>query len=462
MTGGRPRILAIMGSGETAPTLARVHRSLLARLGPPPVAAVLIDTPYGFQENADDISGRTMDYFRESVGQPIGVASLRSAEVDPLARATAVARIREADYVFAGPGSPSYALRQWAGTEIPGLIADKLARGGAVTFASAAALTLGVVTVPVYEIYKVGEPPHWLPGLDLMAALGLRVAVIPHFDNAEGGNHDTRFCYLGETRLEAMERQLPDGVFVLGIDGHTALILDVAAGNATVAGLGGVTVRAHGRSVLFPAGSDVPIAALADAAREPTVAGPGSRSGSPAGEGKADDGDGERRPTGRAGLRRSPTVDEATSRTLGDAVAAAGDEFAGGLAQRDAGRAAGAVLELEQTVVEWSRDTGLAAEYDHARAVLRSLIVRLGELAADGARDPRAAVAPFVDALVELRRRAREAGDWEAADVIRDRLVTSGVAVHDTPDGTTWELAGRGGPDGSQGGSGGSRAAEGG
>src|SRR5438270_630610 len=83
----------------------------------------------------------------------------------------------------------------------------------------------------------LGEPPHWLPGLDLLSvAAGLRVAVIPHYDNADGGNHDTRFCYLGERRLLALEKQLPDDAFVLGIDGHTALILDLEAATASVTG----------------------------------------------------------------------------------------------------------------------------------------------------------------------------------------------------------------------------------
>ena len=79
--------------------------------------------------------------------------------------------------------------------------------------ASAAALTLGVVTVPVYEIYKVGDDPRWLEGLDLLGrATGLRAAVVPHYDNAEGGNHDTRFCYMGERRLRDLEAMRPDGV----------------------------------------------------------------------------------------------------------------------------------------------------------------------------------------------------------------------------------------------------------
>src|SRR5664279_4626118 len=193
-----------MGSGETTPTMARVHRALIERLGEKPVPAVVLDTPYGFQENADDITDRTIDYFRTTVGAAFTVASFRSADADALTRETALVRIREARLVFTGPGSPSYALRQWAGSEIPRLLAAKLTGGGAVTMASAAALTLGRYTIPVYEIYKVGEAPRWLDGLDLLSALGLPVAVVPHYDNAEGGNHDTRFCYMGERRLRIL------------------------------------------------------------------------------------------------------------------------------------------------------------------------------------------------------------------------------------------------------------------
>ena len=159
-----PRILAIMGSGETAPTMAKVHRALFERLGPAPVPAAIIDTPYGFQENADDLSERTIRFFGESVGREVVVASYRSRDVDAVSEATAVARIREARYLMAGPGSPSYALRQWADGPIPDALAHGLRDGGILTMASAAALTLGTLAIPVYEIYKVGEDPHWLRG----------------------------------------------------------------------------------------------------------------------------------------------------------------------------------------------------------------------------------------------------------------------------------------------------------
>src|SRR3954447_21711026 len=99
-----PRLLVIMGSGETSPTMVKTHRELLARLGPPPVPAVLLDTPFGFQMNAGDIAERAVEYFRESVGAAIEVTGFRSAAVaeDTLTYETVLTQLRAARYVFAG------------------------------------------------------------------------------------------------------------------------------------------------------------------------------------------------------------------------------------------------------------------------------------------------------------------------------------------------------------------------
>ncbi|MEY4229908.1 MAG: hypothetical protein RLZZ362_757, partial [Actinomycetota bacterium] len=261
------RLLTIMGSGETAPTMVKPHRTVFEQLasaaGGDEVPAVFLDTPFGFQENADELSSKTVDYFRISLNRPVGVAGLQRVETaSTIEREAAFSRIRQAQFVFAGPGSPTYALRQWAGTPIPDLLAEKLRTGGAVTFSSAAALTLGLATVPVYEVYKSGDDPYWLDGLDVLSAIGLPVAVIPHYNNAEGGHHDTRFCYMGERRLRILETLLPAGAFVLGVDEHTGVILDLDADTATVVGLGVVTVRRDGVSTEIPTGEVVPIDVL--------------------------------------------------------------------------------------------------------------------------------------------------------------------------------------------------------
>ncbi|WP_219509433.1 hypothetical protein, partial [Nonomuraea ceibae] len=222
-----PGTLVLMGSGETSPTMVEVHRAA-ARALPPGARAVLLDTPYAFQENRADISARARGYFARSVGLDVEVSG----------------DVTGAAWVFSGPGSPTYALDRWTGSGVAAdLRARVRARTGVTVLASAAACTAGLATVPVYEIYKAGADPHWRDGLDLLAALGLRAVVIPHFDNAEGGTHDTRYCYLGERRLSRMERELPPGSAVLGVDEHTALVIDLESESAEVAGRGVVTVR---------------------------------------------------------------------------------------------------------------------------------------------------------------------------------------------------------------------------
>lgn len=419
--------LVVMGSGETAPTMVRIHRSVFADTGEG--AAALLDTPFAFQRNAGELVERTVGYFAESVGRVVEVAHWPRREAPSLDREKALALLHRARWAFAGPGSPTYALRHWVGTPLPPALADVVQRGGTLVMGSAAAVTLGTHAIPVYEIYKVGEDPHWVEGLDLLGALsGVRAVVIPHYDNAEGGTHDTRFCYLGEERLARMEGDLPDDVGVLGVDEHTALLLDLAAGTAAVAGNGVVTVRRRGVSQTFPAGTTLDLAELAALLRgdesldaAPVVAGP----------------DRPDEPTPPEGSAHQPSL-------RADAEHAR-EEFDRALLGRDVDGCVAAVLGLEQAIHAWSADTLQSDDAAHARRVLRALVVRLGEVAAVGARDPRAVLAPFVEALLEVRAAARHRRDFVAADLVRDRLAVAGVEVRDTPEGQQWFLDGAGG-----------------
>jgi cyanophycinase-like exopeptidase len=411
-------LLVIMGSGETAPTMVKPHRSIFDRVGEQPT--VLLDTPYGFQSNADDISARAVAYFAASVGRTVDAVSWRTALPPGLARERALDAIRSAGWVFAGPGSPTYALRQWRDTPLAPALPDVVTRGGVLVMASAAALTLGSHTVPVYEIYKAGIEPYWEPGLDIVADVcGLPAVVIPHYDNAEGGHHDTRFCYLGEERLSTMEHELPKGSFILGVDEHTAVLLDPAARTASVAGNGTMTVRRLGRTTAYPSGSVVDFDALA-------AGGLGQ----------------DRVP--RAGWALSPVepVEPAPATSLRAAADEIAARFDAALGRRDADACVEAILALEHTLIDWAADTNQSDEVDVARAQLRNMVVRLGTLATVGARDPRSVVGPFVDVALQLRDRARHARDWATSDWIRDCLATAGVEVRDTPQGAQWKLSG--------------------
>jgi hypothetical protein len=426
-------ILAVMGSGETSPTMVTVHRALVARLAARP-RAVLLETPYRFQENADDISARAVAYFARSVSLDVSVlAGTRPAEGAGDADSDGdggAGEVRAADWVFSGPGSPTFALAQWAGSPLAGALRDRLLAGRGITvFASAAAVTLGLAALPVYEIYKVGAAPHWQDGLDLMSALGLKVAVIPHYDNTEGGNHDTRYCYLGEGRLSRLERGLPDDAAVLGVDEHTVAVFDLDAGSVEISGRGGVTLRRRGASTVLPAGTAVTLAQLQDLVSRDTP-----RAGAPAGPGAAV----PQAPDGPGGPGAAPGP--STPDTLPDITAAVQRRFDAAERDRDAAGMVGAVLDLDTAIHDWAADTEEDQGTDQSRAVLRSLITRLGRAAQDGLADPRERLAPAVELLITLRGQLRDDGSYQTADAIRGALAAAGLQLRDGTDGTGWEL----------------------
>ena len=103
--------------------------------------------------------------------------------------------------------------------------------------------------------------------MDLLALAGLNAAVIPHFDNAEGGNYDTSCCYIGRRRLDELIAQLPEGYSVLGIDEHTAAVVDLEAGALEVIGKGSVHWTSGEINLAFVAGQVIPLSELGTGVR---------------------------------------------------------------------------------------------------------------------------------------------------------------------------------------------------
>jgi len=360
---------------------------------------VVLDTPYGFQENANELASRAVEYFKVSVNVDLQVAGLTRLKPSPdgIAPSHAVVEkgfraVDDAHYLFAGPGSPTYSMQQWSQTPVRELLTRKLERGGIITFASAAALTLGKRTVPVYEIYKVGMDPYWNDGLAILQELGIPASVIPHYDNAEGGSHDTRFCYLGERRLQMLESDMEDDEYVLGVDEHTGLVINLDDESAQVVGNSTVTLRKGSKQVVFSSGDRFSL----DELRSPSLAAHASR------------GDANERAE-RVG--RSPKNDSPPgSGSVGSSLI-------------------GSAESLRKSFDE-------ALERGDADAAIDGL----GEIAVGGLRDPRSVVAPFVEGLLALRKIARDEKRFDLSDVVRDRLLAAGVEVRDTKDGVEWVL----------------------
>ncbi len=419
----QPTILTIMGSGETSPTMVKTHRENIAMLKKKSPSGVILDTPFGFQSNADDISMKAIEYFKVSVNIDCEIASFRSAEIDSLDREKFFSKLRRADFIFAGPGSPTYALRQWRNTPVPTILMNKLLKGPTiVTFSSAAALTLGSHTVPVYEIYKVGDDPDWVSGLDILGTFGIRGAVIPHFNNGEGGNHDTRYCYLGQERLELMESRLNDGESIFGIDEHTAVTINLGDETVAVSGNGTFNIRNQGRQVSFESGTTLPLSSLCNT--EAFFRGrvqPKQELSKPKDE----------TPSHQVSARDGVSP-------LRIAVKESQSAFEKAMAEKDMDAVTMVALTLQGETEKWETETFQSDEMEQARSALRAMILRRGELAKHGITDPEAVFGPFVELAMEIRLKAREQKHWEYSDRIREGLEGLGIEVRDIPGGSEW------------------------
>ena len=238
--------LVVFGSGETARRGHQVHEELLRGL-PVPARIAIVETPAGFQPNVDVVTGKLKDFVEhhlQNYKPEISVVRARrkGGPGDPDDPAV-YAPLLDATYVLAGPGSPTYSVRHLAGTKTLALMRERWEQGVGLALSSAMAIAIGTHVLPVYEIYKAGEDPEWRAGLDLLGGLGLNLAIVPHWDNKEGGaDLDTSRCFIGETRFQALREMLPRETVVLGVDEHTSCIFEANSRACQVRGLGQVTV----------------------------------------------------------------------------------------------------------------------------------------------------------------------------------------------------------------------------
>jgi cyanophycinase-like exopeptidase len=260
----------LFGSGETARHGRQVQEEVLKAF-PIPVNVAILITPAGFQPNATFVVEKLRAFVERGLQNhrpriSIVEANRRGGPGDPDDPAV-VAPLLDADYILAGPGSPTYTARQLAGTRGWAVIRERWGAGAAIAFSSAAAIALGAHVLPVYEIYKAGDDLHWRPGLDLFGHVGLELAIVPHWNNSEGGaNLDTSRCFMGAERFERLRALLPPAATVLGIDEHTSCIVDVTRNTLAVRGQGGIAIIRGDDRRPIGNGADIPLALLGESA----------------------------------------------------------------------------------------------------------------------------------------------------------------------------------------------------
>jgi hypothetical protein len=414
--------ITLMGSGELTTSMVEVHKILIAAL-PEKAKITFLDTPAGFQSNADQISAGAVEYFKNHIQQPMDVASYKSHEaISEVDAVLALQKLRESHYILMGPGSPTYTIEQFRPTNIPAILEERVLSGCCLTAASAAALTMGSYTLPVYEIYKVGQPLHWAKGLDILSRFGLHLVVVPHWNNAEGGTHDTSRCFMGRERFNRLIQILEKPVPILGLDEHTACILNMADDTFQVRGIGQVTFQQNNRSYDFQSGGSYPLALLRGEAAgrlEQLDICYSSESASAISlkETKKD-----------TGVDFWQTINgfEAQCRTA--------------LAAQNYQGAVSALLELERAIWEAIATMNDPDTLAEGRALFRELVVLVGTRPGLSESDLKRIFDPVVEGLLAVRQQLRGASNWSAADAIRDALSSAGIILEDGESGSRWRI----------------------
>jgi len=410
--------VAIIGSGELSGTMVETHKKLLSRSSSPG-KAYFLDTPAGFQENVDLIARRAVHFFENQVLSPMEVASFKSAEKAGSPEGEKVFRLlSEAGYVLLGPGSPTYTVRQLKETPVPFLLSAMVKRGGCLTVASAAALTVGTHTLPVYEIYKVGESLHWVEGLNILGHLGLELVVIPHWNNAEGGNHDTRYCYMGENRFRALEAQLPEDTTILGLDEHTACILDFSSRQASVEGLGRAIIRRRGKEQYYQRGEKFTFEEILGHTA-PQAKGANTKPG---------------------GSPLSSEASEKEKPSFWARMHSIEESFKQALEQNDTASMTTLLLETDRLLWQAQLDLENPEFVSQGREIYREMIVLTGSGIEQATKIVPRIFNELVKKLLELREHYRREKKWPEADQIRSILQEAGIEVEDTRDGPRWRF----------------------
>jgi len=260
--------IALLGSGETSQAGGRIFETITQRFSHP-VKIAILETPAGFELNSPMVASRVGEFLKnrlQNINPQIDVipARKRGSPFDPN-NSQILQPLLQANLIFMGPGSPTYAVRQLKDSLAWDLVRARHHQGAALVFASAAVVAVGAWALPVYEIYKVGEDVSLMPGLDLFADFNLHLSFLPHWNNSDGGNDvDTSRCFVGIERFNYWCSLLPAGHTTIGLDEHTVIIIDFASGNCSVSGVSSVTLSRKSNPEIFQAGSEFPIMELGD------------------------------------------------------------------------------------------------------------------------------------------------------------------------------------------------------
>ena len=228
--------LALVGAGEFLDSMSAVDRQLLDRAG----GSNVVVLPTASAPDGAGVPERWIrmgvDHFTRLGAQTTGLLVLDRAACDAAANAE---QVRAANLVYFSGGKPDYLRRTLEGTAVWSAVRAVFDRGGVIAGCSAGAMIMGGF-VPEFSM-KAGVP--WINRWHASFALLPDAIVVPHYDE------------FPEVMVSLMFGRRPAGSYLIGIDGHTALVgLDHTW---QVLGAGRVTVRRGREKKRYAAGEDV-------------------------------------------------------------------------------------------------------------------------------------------------------------------------------------------------------------
>lgn len=211
MIGEKAGALALVGSGEYLEAMNETDLNLLATLGGPEQArVVLIPTASGLEAG--------MPRYWSDLGLAhFGRLGAKVEEVWLVERAHAADPaildvLSQANFFYFSGGNPVYLTETLQDTPAWEIISKAHLRGAVLAGCSAGAMAFGGYTLSVRAMMQ-GQPPQWVAALGMLPG----VATIPHFDRMAN--------FITPELFKAVVASAPVGVTLLGVDEDTALVL---------------------------------------------------------------------------------------------------------------------------------------------------------------------------------------------------------------------------------------------
>ncbi|RJP48201.1 MAG: hypothetical protein C4583_14660 [Anaerolineaceae bacterium] len=215
-------LIALLGSGEYLPVMDEVDKFILANCNASGRVPRVVCLPTAAGREGEHSWGRWMRMGDEHFARlGADVKSLPVIDRVSADEAAHVSEVESANLIYFSGGDPNYLYQTMNGSRVWDAAQEAFARGASYAGCSAGAMILAK-SMPDFRRAGFGT----LPAFGIVSA----AFIVPHFD---------AIPVFRQPLVFALQRQLTDGEFILGIDEETALI-----------GSPGREWRVHGRKTV--------------------------------------------------------------------------------------------------------------------------------------------------------------------------------------------------------------------